>query len=123
MKTLANCTPREFMRQTVKLRKPFSEWLEKTGISEFRKRRPEGLDEMAVDEQTKALTLQSRRNLQDMLFTAFEKDEEGTLNVLALCCFVEPEQADEYTMAEYIKAVLDMLNNEVVRDFFMLFMS
>ena len=123
MKTLANCTPREFMRQTVKMRKPFAEWLERTGISEIRKRMPEGFDEMDVDAQTRALSEQGRRNLQDMLFTAFEKDEEGTLNVLALCCFIEPEQIDEYSMADYFKAVLEMLNNEVVRDFFMLFMS
>lgn len=123
MKTLANCNAREFMRQTLKLRKPFAEWLENTGIAEIRRRRPEGFDEMDVDAQTKALSEQGRRNLRDMLFTAFEKDEAGTLNVLALCCFIEPEQIDEYSIAECFGAVIEMLNNEVVRDFFMLFMS
>ena len=51
MKNLANCTPTEFMKQCVKLRGPFMAWLDKTGISEIRKRKPEGYDSMSDEEK------------------------------------------------------------------------
>ena len=118
MKTLANCSPREFMRQTVLMRQPVAKWLKDTGIPELRKRMPEGYDDMTPEERTQAVQKQSLKNISDMLFAAFEKDEEGTLTVLAMCCFTPVEKVNDHPMTEYMKAVLDMFKNEVVRDFF-----
>lgn len=119
MKTLANCSPREFMTQAVKLRDPFVKWLQDTGISEIRKRLPEGYDKMNETEKREAIAAQSTENFADMLYAAMEKDPEGTLNIINLCCFGEGEEG--HTMVELLEAVLEMLSNKTVRDFFTLF--
>ena len=123
MKNLANCTPTEFLRQTVLLRPVMREWFDKTGFAEIRKRRPEGFDQMNKAERAEAISEQAAENMSDMLDAAMEKDPEGTLKVLALCCFVPPEEVDSHPMTEYLGAFFDMISNEAVRSFFMLFLS
>ena len=119
MKNLANCTPTEFLTQTVKLRGPFQAWLERTGIPEIRKRRPEGYDKMTSAERDDALVEQANANMADILAAAIDKDPEGTLAVIALCNFTDPADIDAHPMAEYLASILEMLNNAAVRSFFM----
>jgi hypothetical protein len=45
---------------------------------------------------------------------------QETLEVLALCCFVEPEHVDDYTMDEYMQCIMDMAQNKSVMNFFSL---
>lgn len=122
MKNLANCTPTEFMRQSMKLRAPFAAWLKKTGIPEIRKRRPEGFDEMTDTEKAEALRAQSAENMTDIIAAALEKDYEGTVEVMALCCFVDPKDIDAHPMAEYLEAIMQMFSSEAVRGFFMYYL-
>ena len=120
MKTLVNCTPREFMTQTVKMRKTVEKWLNETGIPEIRKRMPDGFSEMDKEEKLKAIERQSDQNLGAMLWAAMEKDPEGTLDVLGYVTFSDAGADDAAPMPEYLDAVLDMFKNEAVRTFFML---
>lgn len=122
MKNLANCAPTEFMQQCVKLRGPFAAWLEKTGIAEIRARRPEGYDEMTDDQKIAAIREQGNENMTDILAAAMEKDFDGTVEVLALCCFTDPKEIDAHPMTEYLDAVLEMFNNDAVRGFFMYYL-
>ena len=122
MKHLGNCKPREFMQQCVKLRGPFTAWLEKTGIPEIRARKPEGFDAMSDEEKAEAIRVQGSENMGEILAAALEKDFDGTVDVLALCCFTEPDKIDEHPMAEYLRAVLEMFNDEAVRAFFTLYL-
>lgn len=120
MKNLANCTPTEFLKQTVRLREPFRKWLDDTGIPEIRKRKPEGYDKMTQQQRAEAMVAQANANMSDMLAAAIDKDPDGTLAVIALCNFTEPADIDAHPMAEYLASILEMLNNEAVRSFFML---
>lgn len=120
MKHLANCTPREFMAQTVKMRRDVEKWLSETGMSEIRKRVPEGYEKMKPAERAEAINRQANENLGDMAWAAMEKDPEGTLHVLGLCTFSDAGADDAPAMSEYLGAVLEMLSNEAVRNFFML---
>ena len=120
MKNLTNCSPTEFLKQTVRLRPVLKKWVEKTGIDEIRKRKPEGFDGMTKAEKEAAVQNQGTQNLSDMLEAAMVEDPEGTLEVLGLCCFVEPEDIDSHPMTEYLEAVFEMLKNEAVRSFFIL---
>jgi hypothetical protein len=43
-----------------------------------------------------------------------------TLDVLALCCFVEPSEVDNYTMDEYMDCIMEMAQNKSVVNFFSL---
>lgn len=123
MKHLANCAPTEFMAQCVKLRRPFQDWLEKTGIPEIRQRKPEGFDAMKPEEQASALMEQGAENIGDILAAAMEKDPHGTAEIMALCCFTEPEDVDKHPMPEYLDAIIEMFTNKAVRGFFMYFLK
>lgn len=120
MKHLANCTPREFMTQTVKMRRDVEKWLADTGMSEIRKRVPEGYEKMKPAERSEAIAKQGNDNLGDMVWAAMEKDPEGTLKVLGMCTFSDAEADDAPAMSEYLSAILEMIANEAVRSFFML---
>lgn len=123
MKSLANCTPTEFLKQTVAIKKPLEKWLKDTGIPEIRKRKPAGFDKMTSKQKEAALVEQGQENLADMLAAAMEHDPESTLRVMGLCCFTDYEDIDSHPMAEYLETLLEMIGNEAVRSFFMLYLK
>lgn len=133
MKTLANCKPSEFMVQTNKIRKASEKWLTETDIMNIRKRLPQGMPEiqsdMSKDEQRKVLDKrnemmaeQAKSNLSAILDSVMEQHPDETLEMLALCCFIDPAEVDDHPMSEYLNAVMDMMEDDTVVRFFMLLM-
>lgn len=128
MKTLANCTPREFLKQTNRIRISVEKWLTATKILEIRKRMPElpapvetkdRADlQKAIEKRKEAFAKQTRENLFAMLEAMLETNAEETLELLALCCFVEPEDVDNHTMSEYLVSIGELLNDAGVISFF-----
>lgn len=134
MKNLANCTPSEFLKQTNRIKKSVEKWLKATDIMEIRKRMPKGMPEVTADMSTsekqkvlekrqKMLREQSNKNLSAILDAMLEEHPEETLEVLALCCFVEPEKVDDNPMSYYLRSVYEMIEDDAVKDFFTLLMS
>lgn len=128
MKNLANCGPREFMRQTAKIRHAVSKWLKLTDIMAIRKRLPEQPEypkdmtkeeRVAVYKEWQAkVAEQAKDNLHEILNAILDEHPDETVDMLALCCFVEPEHADDYTMSEYLGAIVDMIEDDNVMRFF-----
>lgn len=128
MKNLANCGPREFLRQTAKIRHAVSKWLKMTDIINIRKRLPDQPDlpetmpkeEKAakVREWNAQVAEQAKANLHDILNAIMDEHPDETVDLLALCCFIEPEHADDHTMSEYLGAIVDMMEDENVMRFF-----
>lgn len=127
MKNLANCTPREFLAQTFKIKKSVKEWLDATDIMTIRKRKPElvNINGLTDDEREKALLenklriqAQSRKNINEILDKMLDKNAEKTLEVLALCCFVEPEDVDNHPMSEYLECLGELISDKGVVSFF-----
>ena len=128
MKTLANCTPREFLVQTNRIRIAVEKWLNDTKILEIRERRPElpelkkpkNKEELEVNKELsdKALAEQIRKNAFDMLGAMLDDNLDETLTLLALVCFIEPEDIDKYTMSELLGGITEVLNDESVIGFF-----
>lgn len=134
MKNLANCKPSEFLKQTNRIRKSVEKWLKITDVMNIRKKMPEGMPEvksdMSKDEARAVLEKrqmmmaeQSQRNLKDMLDAMLDEHPNETLEVLALCCFVEPEDVDSYSVSEYLSSINELLADSNVRDFFTFVMS
>lgn len=134
MKNLANCKPSEFLKQTNRIRKSVEKWLKITDVMNIRKKMPEGMPEvksdMSKDEARAVLEKrqmmmaeQSQRNLKDMLDAMLDEHPDETLEVLALCCFVEPEDVDSYSVSEYLSSINELLADSNVRDFFTFVMS
>lgn len=128
LKTLATCKPSEFLRQTNRVKKSVEKWLTDTDILNIRKRipqiefiskdMPEEQKVAILDRNKKAREEQVRKNMSDIFDAILEEHPDETLEVLALCCFIEPEDADNHTVTEYLAAFNSLINDKAVIDFF-----
>ena len=128
-KNLVTCKPTEFLRQTNRIRKSAEKWLKATGVMEIRKRKPVGIREITKDmELTEAAALQeqnarliaeqSRKNFYDIVVAAMEEHPDETLELLALACFIEPENIDDHKVSFYLANLSDILSDADVLSFF-----
>ena len=124
-KNMANCNGVEFLRQGNRIRHEVEGWLKETKVLEIRKRRPQGMENMDISdrskltpEQNKALREQNKKNISDMLDACLETHAEETLRVLALMCFIEPEDADSVPVTMLLANFAEMLGDEGVMNFF-----
>lgn len=128
MKNLANCTPREFFAQSVKIKRSVEEWLDVTKIMDLRKTKPanlikiEGLSDeakaKAIEENKRLWKEQSKKNLSMLFDKMLDENAEKTIEVMALCCFVEPADIDNHTMSEFLKSIGELMSDEGVISFF-----
>ena len=128
MKNLATCKPSEFLKQTLKIKRLVEKWLTSEDIEEIRKRLPKKeaiLNTMTKEEQgevllrnQKAQQSQMMKNFMDILDIMLDKKFDETLAVIALSCFVEPENVDDYEIDEYLGCIADMLESRNVIRFF-----
>jgi len=127
MKTLANCTPREFLKQTNRIRIAADKWLTATKVLEIRQRMPEIETkkietredvQQSIEERRIAFANQARENLFAILEAMLETNADETLELLALVCFVDPEDVDKHTMSEYLANVAELLTDAGVLSFF-----
>lgn len=118
MKTLANCTPREFLAQTHRISKRTSTWLSKTQILEIRKNQPTITPDMTPEEAEQARQDQVRKNLTDILDRMLGDYPDETAELLGLLCFIEPEDLDNHRMVEILAAATELINCPEVIGFF-----
>jgi chromatin segregation and condensation protein Rec8/ScpA/Scc1 (kleisin family) len=123
MKTLANCTPREFLVQTNKIRKSVSKWLAITDILGIRKEKPQLPADASDEEKKAALEKQVRQNLTSVLDAVLEKHPDETAELLGLLCFIEPEDLDNHNMIEILSNFTDIINSKEVISFFISLMQ
>ena len=118
LKNLATCKPSEFLKQTNRIRKVAEKWLKNTDILNIRKTQPEYPEGATTEEKERILQAQVKENLSKMFDAILEDYSDETLELLALVCFVEPEEVDNHEMSEYITAVHELINNAAVLSFF-----
>lgn len=128
-KNLVTCKPTEFIKQTNRIRKAAERWMKNIGVADIRSRRIEGIEpitpQMDAKEvmevrlrNAKRVSDQSKRNMRDMIEAALEKYPEDTLELLALACFVEPEDVDNHRISFYLANLADILSDREVISFF-----
>lgn len=132
-KNLVTCKPSEALAQMVKIRELLEKWLKDIELSALFEEIPgivRTTPEMTDDEKKEAnkknteLLMNAIKIKGLALFdNALKKYPEETLAVLALSCFVEPEHVDDYTMGDYINALVEMKNDKVTAGFFTLAIS
>ncbi len=118
MKNLANCTPREFLKQTNRIRKAVSGWLKLTDIKNIRKRLPDVPKDATPEEKKKALNEQTQANLAAILENILDKCPDETADILGIICFIEPEELDNYTVKQLLAEYNEVINCPEVIDFF-----
>lgn len=133
LKTLATCNPFEFLAQTNRIKESVEKWLTVTDVLNIRKRTAalemvpkDGTPEerQAVFERNKqASTEQALKNLSAM-WTAISVDHpKETVEVMALCCFIEPEEIVNYQTRDLMIAFNSLISDKAVIDFFTSFIS
>lgn len=118
MKTLAHCSPKEFLVQTNKIRKSVSNWLTLTGIMEIRKNLPDLPDNISDEDREEALNAQMQTNLQAILDAILDEHPEETAELLGLLCFIEPDDLENHEMTEILASVSDIIGSPEVIGFF-----
>ena len=118
MKNLANCKPTEFFTQTVKIKKHVEDWLSLTKVLEIRKNIPKVDEDLSREEKNKILMDAVQENISKMFDAVFEENAEKTLGLLALLCFVEPEEVDNYPVKDYLKCFSELISCPEVLNFF-----
>lgn len=118
MKTLANCTPLEFLTQTNKIRKSAENWLTLTKVLEIRRNLPKIDKEMSAEEKSAAWRGQIRKNVSDMLAAILEEHPQETAELLCHVCFIDPKDMEKHTMTELLGSINEILENAEVVSFF-----
>lgn len=118
MKNLANCNPSEFLVQTNKIRKSVANWLTVTDIHNIRKRLPKYDNEMDAAERATLRKEQMRKNLSAILDAVMEDHPAETIEIMALVCFIDPKDADNHPMSEYLQSIGELIADESVLSFF-----
>lgn len=128
MKNLANCTPSEFIRQTVRLKKAAQDWLDSVQIIDIIRRKPTYIIAKAgisakeraeiIKQNAELEKKQGLKNLSDIMDAALEQNPEKTLKLLALTCFVEPSEVDNHPVTWYMQSIMELIQNEDVLSFF-----
>ena len=128
MKNLATCTPSEFFKQAVKVKRAAEKWMKDVNFLEIRARFPELVKiekDMSQEEKEKAFKENRARvkkagveNAMEIFENAFDKHEDETLAILAYCFFIEPADVDNYQIRDYLRGITEILSDPEVIDFF-----
>lgn len=118
MKTLATCSPVEFLVQTNKIRRSVESWLTMTKVMEIRKRLPELPQGAKPEDVKKARQEQAKKNFSSILDSVLEEHPQETAELLGLLCFIEPEDLENHSMLEIISAVNELIPSPEVLSFF-----
>ena len=131
MKNLANCKPSEFLMQTNRIKKSLEKWMVDIDLKKIRSQVPEmtvvpkdadeATKKQIFEENKRKVRDQGYKNLSKIIDAAFGEHPDETLEVLALLCFVEPENVDDHPMREYLTALSELITDEAVINFFISF--
>ena len=89
-----------------------------TDVLNIRDKLPKIADDLPADERDKAFEERGKQVISMVLDAIMDEHPDETADLLALCCFIDPEKADDYPMSDYLGAITEMVNNEDVVRFF-----
>ena len=118
IKTLANCSLREFLAQTNKIRKEAAEFLELTEISKIRQHVPIFTGDETEEEKEKMFKEQGRKNFSEILDSCLEKNADATIKMVGLMCFKTFEEAEQMKGEDFIAVAAELFGNKKIMDFF-----
>ena len=126
-KNLANCKPTEFLKQANRLRKAVEKFMTDTQIAEIRKEKVPGIEMIPKDATPEEAAAIRARNIQRVADKSNENtkriiaavmENDDVLGILALACFVEPENVDDYSIGFYLRNLSEIMSDQDVIGFF-----
>jgi hypothetical protein len=118
MKTLANCTLKEFLQQTNKIRHKAAEFYNVIGIADIRKTMPTLTGKETPEEAEKKRIEQGKKNISAIIDKCIDANIDATIEIIGLMCFKTPEEAENMDATEFIDVVFEIIGSERVMNFF-----
>ena len=118
MKTIANCTPSEFLKQSWAIYEKLRDLFDKAKVAEIRKMMPKFNGKETDEEKAAKLKEQGKENLVKILQKMLDEYPVETAKVLGLMCFIPEDEIDQHTGIELLLPAIEILNNEQVVSFF-----
>lgn len=135
---IATCAPTKALAQCYKISEKLEKWLTVTDIANIRQKAPKLLEipsipdnateeerekirqqaEKAIEENDRRLAKQSKDNWFAIFKSVMGEHPQETLELLAMCCFIEPKDMDNYPLPFYMDAMADIFDNESIWRFF-----
>lgn len=118
MKTLANCTLKEFLQQTNKIRHKAADFYNIIGIADIRKTMPTLTGKETPEEAEKKRIEQGKKNISAIIDKCIDANIDATIEIIGLMCFKTPEEAENMNATEFIDVVFEIIGSERVMNFF-----
>lgn len=118
MKTLANCTLKEFLQQTNKIRHKAADFYNVIGIADIRKTMPTLTGKETPEEAEKKRIEQGKKNISAIIDKCIDANIDATIEIIGLMCFKTPEEAENMNATEFIDVVFEIIGSERVMNFF-----
>lgn len=118
MKTLANCTLKEFLQQINKIKKKAAAFYDVVGIGDIRRTLPVFKGDETPEQRKEMIRKQGMKNISAIIDKCIDENIDATVELIGLMCFKTADEAAEMEVSEFLDVVLETVGSQRCIDFF-----
>lgn len=118
MKTLANCTLKEFLQQINKIKKKAAAFYNVVGIGDIRRTLPVFKGDETPEQRKEMIRKQGMKNISAIIDKCIDENIDATVELIGLMCFKSADEAAEMEVSEFLDVVLETVGSQRCIDFF-----
>lgn len=118
MKTLANCTIKEFLQQINKIKKKAAAFYDVAGIGDIRRTLPVFKGDETPEQRKEMIRKQGMKNISAIIDKCIDENIDATVELIGLMCFKTADEAAEMEVSEFLDVVLETVGSQRCIDFF-----
>lgn len=118
MKTLANCTLKEFLQQINKIKKKAAAFYDVVGIGDIRRTLPEFKGDETPEQRKEMIRKQGMKNISAIIDKCIDENIDATVELIGLMCFKTADEAAEMEVGEFVDVVFETVGSQRCIDFF-----
>lgn len=118
MKTLANCTLKEFLQQINKIKKKAAAFYDVVGIGDIRRTLPVFKGDETPEQRKEMIRKQGMKNISAIIDKCIDENVDATVELIGLMCFKTADEAAEMEVSEFVDVVFETVGSQRCIDFF-----
>lgn len=118
MKTLANCTIKEFLQQINKIKKKAAAFYDVVGIGDIRRTLPVFKGDETPEQRKEMIRKQGMKNISAIIDKCIDENIDATVELIGIMCFKTADEAAEMEVSEFLDVVLETVGSQRCIDFF-----
>lgn len=118
MKTLANCTLKEFLQQINKIKKKAATFYNVVGIGDIRRTLPVFKGDETPEQRKEMIRKQGMKNISAIIDKCIDENIDATVELIGLMCFKTADEAAEMEVSEFVDVVFETVGSQRCIDFF-----